>query len=71
MVEGLEPRVRTPMRDNAHTLSDFASLPSRSSASPAAGAAARNIAKLMEKYGDGFMTLMAVLLERKRQAGSE
>ena len=30
-----------------------------------------NVAKLMKQYGDGFMTLMAVLLERKQQAGSE
>ena len=28
-------------------------------------------AKLKKRYGDGFMTLMAVLLERKQQAGSE
>jgi len=57
------------MRDHAHTLSDFR-VPTLSIECEPCGRRGRyNIARLMEQHGDGFMTLMAVLLERKRQSG--
>jgi hypothetical protein len=59
------------LRDHAHTLSDFGVPTLSIECEPCSRCGRYNIARLMEQYGDGFMTLMAVLLERKRQAGSE
>jgi hypothetical protein len=48
----LEPGVRTPVRDNAHTLSDFR-VPTLSIECEPCGRRGRySVARLMEQYGD-------------------
>jgi hypothetical protein len=59
------------MRDHAHTLSDFRTPTLSIECEPCGRRGRYNVARLMEKYGGGFMTLMALLLEQKRQAASE
>jgi hypothetical protein len=66
-----EPRVPTPVRDHAHTLSDFR-VPTLSIECEPCGRADRyNVARLMEQYGDAKLAELLYVLADCPKARSQ
>jgi hypothetical protein len=62
-----EPRVSTPVRDNANTLSDFLVPTLSIECEPCARFGRYNTAKLMEQYGDAKLPELFVVLPIARK----